>query len=468
MWLGPGKTRFRPPPLGNRRGWATGGERDSRRDTRRCWAGNCIPQRKIDVRSRAVTTGAPLPDRGDRPETAWLLQRPAPDDAGAQTQSSFRFQHECTARACAPLLVRERVTFVICEEHEDFIVFLEDSAPELVSVKHRDASRGAWTFDSLLTDGGVAHLFERWLATGQRARCRLMTNGALRSGDGQARVFASACHSRDPTQVRPWARKLVAKLKLKRRDAEDVVTRFAIVLSIEADLPSRSYIGAVNLRELIVPAMERAGLQPDGAEDCYERLLAAIARCNRDAVGDRVDMLEIVADPDRMSAEIVANRRLARRTIDRDTAASLLLAPSRSTAPRLSVDADAPAASRLQAKLRQGGLGPTAIAAAVRLRAAWYAYEKTRRLSVPGGDAAFDDLRVRVQELAGLSESRQDRTAIYGTFMHLDVRQTVTVDALGSSPPFHVDDQLLQGLVFQLTDECFIWWSERFDPEAAP
>ena len=56
-----------------------------------------------------------------------------------------------------------------------------------------------------------------------------------------------------------------------------------------------------------------------------------------------------------------------------------------------------------------------------------------------------------------------DRTQPYGPEMHLDVRKTVTASDMPSKPSFPLDDQLLQGLVFQLTDECKVWWSERFD-----
>ena len=45
--------------------------------------------------------------------------------------------------------------------------------------------------------------------------------------------------------------------------------------------------------------------------------------------------------------------------------------------------------------------------------------------------------------------------------MELELR-TAT---LGRIPGAPIDDAHLQGLVYQLTDECEIWWSEEFDPE---
>ena len=408
-------------------------------------------------------------DRQRPPAARELVGSAERDDSGVRTQSAFRFQHECTARLCIPMFVRESVLFVVCEEHEDFVVFYEAAPPELVSVKHRDPSRGAWTFDALLSDGGVEHLYDRWLATGRSAGCRLMTNGALKTGENQARAFADACHSRDVTLLESWAKKVIDKLQIKGSKAEAQVRHFCQGLSIESDLPGRAHIGAVNLRELVSPALERCGIETGLAEACYERLLDAIARANRDAVGDRIDLIDVVADPSRLEPEAALDRRLARRTIDRDVATSLLLGPS-TTVPSLGAPRGTdppPHASRLQLKLKHGGLGPTAIASAVGLRAAWYGYERARRLNVPGGDRAFDDLRTRVQELVALSESRQDRSKQYAAAMHIDIRDTVNVGALMSAPSFPLDDQLLQGLVFQLTDECTVWWSDEFDVGSA-
>ena len=47
--------------------------------------------------------------------------------------------------------------------------------------------------------------------------------------------------------------------------------------------------------------------------------------------------------------------------------------------------------------------------------------------------------------------------------MHLDLLETVTANRLPADVPFALDDQLLQGLVFQLTDECKVWFSKAFD-----
>lgn len=389
-----------------------------------------------------------------------------PEDAGAETQARFHYQHECTARSCIPLLLENHVIAVVCEEHEDFVVFYEGDEPELVSVKHREPSQGPWTISALCT-GGVGHLFDRWLGVGGRARCRLMTNAGLSPAPREAGAFAEACHSRSDEEISPWLPDLQRRLAAAEGDEVSVRT-FAKSLSIESGLPSKSHLAAVNLRDLMIPALEALGLASTVAQHHYERLLVEIASANRDATGDPIDLVEYAADPHRLDRALAVDRRLGRRTITRERARRALAAPALGEVQLggADLDGDVPTPSRLRQKLSRGGLGPTGIDTAMRLRASWYAFEAAHRMNIPGGDPVFDDLRLRVQELVAACEARIDRSANYAPEMYLDVRESVTTSALKKQTPFPLDDKLLQGLVFQLTDECTVWWSERFEPDA--
>lgn len=399
------------------------------------------------------------PGEGD-----WLPEYPSPDDSGAATQSRFRYQHECTARSCIPLLAQGTgVIAVVCEEHEDFIVFYEDAAPELVSVKHREVSQGAWTFATLCSDGGIRHLFDRWQGTGGQTTCRLMTNAGLSPGTDGAGAFANACHGQDAEALKPWVSKLCIRLGVSGDSAD--VSEFAKCLSIESGLPAREHISASNLRDLVVPAIKQLGLASSSAQHCYERLLGMIARANRDAVGDPINLLDYAANPRCLNPSVSTNRRLRRREIDRERIKEIL-APESSGSVQLTPDNPSvkpPSPSRLRQKLIRGGLGPTIVDTAVRLRASWYAVESVNRASVPGGDPALEDLRLRVQELVAACEARADRSSAYAEAMYLDMRESVTTSALEKSVPFTLDNKLLQGLVFQLTDECRVWWSDVFE-----
>jgi Cap4 dsDNA endonuclease len=392
-----------------------------------------------------------------------LAQTPLPEDAGAETQARFRYQHECTACSCFAMLAETTVAAVVCEHHEDFVVIHADNGLELVSVKHRENSQGPWSFASLCKTGGVLHLYSRWLATGRRAKCRVMTNAGLKPGSLEAQAFANACRTRERARISPFLTALAAALDAPEIDG---AAEFALSLTIDSDLPGRRHMGAVNLREMVVPTLEKLGASPKLAESCYEEVLEVIARANRDEAAERGELLEILSDPRGFDQASQNRRRVRRRAITRDALMSVLQGVSSSSTTLAGTSdgaTEAPAPSRLQQKLDAGGLGPTAIDSAIRLRAGWYVFESTRRATVPGGDPAFEDLRVRVQDLAGLSESRVKEPGPYGRQMHLDLRNTVTVENLAVTPPFDLDDQLLQGLVFQLTDECKVWFSEPFE-----
>lgn len=394
----------------------------------------------------------------------WLAGSAPADDSGAQTQSRFRYQHECTARSCVGMLLPDRpVASVLCEEHEDFIVIYTDDRVELVSVKHREASRGPWSFAALCSDGGVKHLYERWLETGRCALCRVMTNAGLRTGPLEAQQLVDACHSRDRETIEPFLAKLAIALDSEERER---MREFALVLSVEAGLPSRQHIAAVNVSSFYCPALEELKLLQALAEPYYERVLALIARANRDQIGERLDLREALLDPGRFDETAARDRRIKRRTITREDMFDALHPLTQPKPTLASSDPDAPPPpppSRLQRKLIAGGLGPTTVATAVQLRARWYAFESARHADVPGGDPAFEALRLCVAELASQSESRAGSSTPYGKTMHLDLIETVTTNALPAGVPFALDDQLLQGLVFQLTDECKVWFSPEFE-----
>jgi len=114
------------------------------------------------------------------------------DDSGAATQDRFSWQHHCIAVDRVGLIVAGQTRRVVGEIHEDYIVEHRDGLCELVSCKHREASRGPWKLVDLCIDGGVGHLFGRWSAFPQTL-LRLMTNGGLAAGKAEAGAVAIAC-----------------------------------------------------------------------------------------------------------------------------------------------------------------------------------------------------------------------------------------------------------------------------------
>lgn len=153
--------------------------------------------------------------------------------------------------------------------------------------------------------------------------------------------------------------------------------------------------------------LEELSLVQALADPYYERVLTLIARANRDQIGERLDLREALLDPGRFDEAAARDRRIKRRTITREDMCDALHPLTQSGPSLVSGNPDAPPPpppSRLQRKLLAGKLGPTMIASAVELRARWYGFESTHRANVPGGDPAFEALRLRVAQLASASE----------------------------------------------------------------
>jgi hypothetical protein len=380
------------------------------------------------------------------------------EDAGAQTLSRYAFQWNCAVPfALATLDQTNPIRAIVCETHEDIFV-LHEHGPELVSVKHRELSQPPWTLSELV-QAPLEHLAERWLATGQRARCRLMTNHSLRPGDGEAAGLRDACSSRTPVLIRPWAQRLADRLAL----TEDAALAMLSGLTLECGLPSRNDIASVYCFHKLRPLMRRLGLPLDADQVAYERVVGQIARASMDRTRAPDALLEAMLAEDGHAAVAVLRRRIAQRTLTADDIASCLRGLP-TTSPRLSDTSTAPPPTNLVRKLRAGELGPTAVGAAQRLRAAWYDLEARWR-GLPGGGEDFGDLRIRAQSLAGEVESELADGAPYGTRMHTRLAQRLAAGELLGDAPVLLDKELLLGLIFQLTDECEIWWSP---PSAVP
>ncbi|MEU4422302.1 dsDNA nuclease domain-containing protein, partial [Actinoplanes sp. NPDC024001] len=125
-----------------------------------------------------------------------LFRRPA-EDAGAPTQGNFHYQTEIIASYCLSLHTDVSIVKIICEWQEDFII-VRDRPPllELVSVKHHDDMLYT-TMKSLCDQGGVAHLFDRWLGYTTLPVVRLASNTRLggRPGDYTPRALLDVCRA---------------------------------------------------------------------------------------------------------------------------------------------------------------------------------------------------------------------------------------------------------------------------------
>lgn len=382
----------------------------------------------------------PIRDVADVTLDQQNLSGPPPEDAGSETLSRYDYQISLTALECTKALGDNDIFEIICEWWEDFVV-VRSGGRELVSVKHLEPSKGAWSLAALVEDGGLRHLFERWRATGREATCRLLTNAGLKPGPKEATAVQRATLGEGLHEV--------AALLERRLGANSVdeMRRFLAQLTIENELPKRDDLLSKLLVEVLPPLCEGLAWPPDEIADRFEAIRHVVARAASSDVRSEQRALK-------PRVEAVA-RAQAKKTITRDKLhAALERLPARRT-------------SRLVEKLDAARFGPTDIERCKRLRADWLELEYRWTPGLPGGSEA-DQVRRRVQDLAVEAETRARSEELpYGHVMRDEL-----VALLGAhSIPFEDADlslELLLGVAYDETDRCRIWWSSRIAPGVSP
>lgn len=388
-----------------------------------------------------------------------------PDDIGALTAAWYRFQAELTSQACLAMLAGEGIEQIICEWHEDYVVVYRDDRSELVSVKHQEIGQQPWTIKRLCDQGGLAHLFDRWLAAGGRARCRLQTNSGMRPGVNEPAGLKDCCATGDPTELARWAQRLRPELvKESHGDIDDAtIVAFLTDLRIDDGQPGREHVGALNLQKVVPPTLERIGRPANDAVPVYEAIVAEVEAATR-LVG-REDVLAQLADPTRFDIASEQSQRVAAKTLDR---ARLLGAVQRGPIGRtqLAISRSDNRDTVLVQKLKAGALGPTGINNARNLFQNWQGHVATWRADVPRAPAEFGDVQARVLIVAHAAEN-QVRTPLanYGPAMYDTLWESLEASGIEIPGVPAPDPALLMGCVMDLTEACEIWWSDPFELE---
>ncbi len=385
----------------------------------------------------------------------WLTSEPQ-EDAGAQTRDRFRYQDHCAVRHLLTALACGRSIALICELHSDFLV-VRDEGCEAVSVKHREPSRSPFTRSSLLAEGGVAKLYETWRNAGRSITCRLMTNAGLSTGTsgGQnlARFAQLGSHERDP---------LLAKLATVLEGAQAEIDEFfRAALVIDEQLPARPTIGVMQQVELLGPAYLALGEVGEGTADEYRALLTLVANAGTDQSPISRDARLALTEKGSAHAAWIADATIADRRVTTDDAAKCLLdARTGQAAARLPAEAPQIPETKMVRKLAAGGIATTGQRLAMRLRNSWYAVEAEVR-DLPQAARQIAEAEALVHRYAGDAQNRVcSDDAEYGVEMLADLRAHLSESAADASLR---DDfrsaQLLEGLAYELTDRCDIWWS---------
>lgn len=345
------------------------------------------------------------------------------------------------------MLADDRITSVICESDEDYVINQEE--PEFVSVKHREPDQGVWTITGLCSEGGVSHLFATWRAKGKAVRCRLQTNAGLKTGKSEARALERACADRDEQKLRAFAENLQDKINA---ESVDEALDFLHALRIEAGLPKRDDLRATLVNKVRSRA-DAIGWPVDACDSRFDIVCREVQKASRSDL--RAKGREPVVDRNQLDTIARRARAIAAKTIDRERVLTAIQEAERPRGSR--------GRSLLEQKLLCGGVGPTGRSRARELQREW---RRTRYLwSSELPNDALDDIRRDVLRIADQAERHtRHGQGEYGVQMQGVLEELFGTEFADRLPTF-VNLDTVMGLVYDETDRCNISWCDDFVPE---
>ncbi|WP_433458325.1 hypothetical protein [Micromonospora sp. CA-248212] len=414
-----------------------------------------------------------------------VLELPdAPEDDGAEAQANFRFQCEVIARWSYGLFEPDGPIAVVCEHHEDFMVLFADGQVDLASVKHRSRNRGTWSVADLCDDGGLTHLFDRWVAvaaSGRPIRALHLTNAGLTNGPGQSAELAGICEATQPDAalLLAWSKKLARQFLMvsqrKRTSAMptgqpparpehlldtdplvQLVARFIPMLTF-VPVSHRDDIAASTIIEVALPLCRAKGWDTHDGQHIHDAVMTIVEKTVRTFGKRRLDLARQVVGMAVWPNGMERDERLAARLLDAkalDTA--IIYGGDVPLFPPQDAPLPAPGGSQLRRKMADGQLSASAVHLAERLRSAWYSTHRSRLPDLPGDAGVLAQIEAEVLELVldAQDAALAAGTTPYGRTFFRQLRDTVRVSSFRQRPPLRINDQHALGVSFELSDQC--------------
>jgi hypothetical protein len=426
------------------------------------------------------------------------------DDAGAETADRYEWQ-AAMAAADALSLYRDIIenrrsaaagdAGVVCEHHEDWVVVVAGEA-ELVSGKHRDPSVAVFTtINQLLGDGGLAHLFGRWHAIGELPYCRLVTTAGLGRGEAQGlnaaagalrnlasegqmllgggaheaviAQFAKGLQGTPRFLPAPWRAAVEAGITDPAGEHLEQVGRFLSMLRIDEARPTRTYVGDAAPNMYCAPVLRALGRDVLLAVSVWEAVMALFrARMRAAGPTPRGALPYVQAGQARLTTAALAQRELATRTVtmaDLDLTIRKAISNQAGYLPIV----PPPRVTRLGIKMEEGLCADNSIERAEQLRSDYLAYWSERG----SGDPLARPVQRRLRRaLLGISDDAttaitDSGASLRGPDLWRDIKARVDAMPPGDWPE-DLDADLRLGGVCDLTAQCLVWFSERFDVAA--
>lgn len=195
-------------------------------------------------------------------------------NAGPRSRAGFTYQDECAALALLGHLGHPDLEGIVVERSTDLILLPREPArPELVSVKHREASQSGdsrWGWSDLKKERVLADLYAKWNAAGRACTVAFWSNAG----------FSDATHELWLTcaKQRPAGPKLIARIQEHIGDSTaDEALEFLAALRLPLEpLPRRAEITDVGIQRTVDVLREHRPRSAEAAPHCYERLLTLL------------------------------------------------------------------------------------------------------------------------------------------------------------------------------------------------
>ncbi|MFB9183210.1 hypothetical protein ACFFX1_34195 [Dactylosporangium sucinum] len=422
------------------------------------------------------------------------------DDAGARTAAKYEWQALMAAADGLRMyldaldtdgnLVQTEVCRVLCERHEDWVA-LRNGDAELVSAKDFGLSFGAYTtLNSLADDGGVAHLFNRWLAMQEKASCRLVTTVGLEGPPQKLVALAEALRDR-----RLAGRELVSdeehdgllndfgKALLKycgglpdrwkppegaplevipTAEHRRQMARFLSVFSFQSRVPE-DYVGHAAPSMYVQPVLDRLR-SPVAAGSVWEAV-ASLFRARMRAAGpiSTGGLPKVLAFPLGASTPTpvelegsLASRIVTLQDIDLAIRTAIAYPAGFAQLPRLV------RTSRLAVKMETGGCSDNAVERAEQLRTDYQDLWRQRLAADPVArihQSRLHRMLLKISDTATFRVRRQTTRWGADLWRQLETELEQHEGAL----PDDMDIDLALGGLCELSNRCQVWFSDSFD-----
>jgi hypothetical protein len=435
------------------------------------------------------------------PSAAELVVTVTPqDDTGARTADQYEWQAVMAAAdglrmyldALDPAgnLTGPENSRLLCEHHEDWVA-LRNGYAELVSAKHPGLAFGAYsTLNSLADDGGVAHLFNRWLAMQEKPTCRLVTTAGAYGPAQKLVELAGIARDRRVTGeeftpdneqedlLTSFGRALLKHCpglseqwtSLDGQPPESIPTaehrlqiiRFLSVFTFQDSVP-RKYAPHAAPSMFAQPVLDRLhSTAPAGS--VWEAVLA-VFRVRMRAAGPTPTggLPAVLSLPPGSPAPTPAEREagLTSRIVtlaDIDLAIRTAIANPTGFAPLPRLVRT----TRLAIKMEVGGCSDNTVERAEQLRADYVDYWRDLLVADPTARSRQQRLHrvlLRISDAATIPVKRQD--ASWGE--DLWRRLEADLDHQQSTLPIDMDVDLALGGLCELSNRCQVWFSDSFD-----